>query len=160
MQKLFEALNTEGHLDGLEIDKDEILEDLGFRRVTKSGLIEYPDFSAIDLGGSYDLALQSIGYISYISEVLAVTAKRYKDSEVSLDDVFNKTLGRNANNLKVTEAKIAAKSSDEYVELSRRISSLEAWKDYLKRLIEDVEKIHYMAKSKVLELQNTRGKVI
>jgi len=117
------------------------------------------DFAALTIPRCYQLAFHAIGYQEYVSGVLALTLQRRKNAEAKLESILNKSIS--GSTMKPTEAKAAAKGSDEYIKIARAVSALEAWEDYLNRLIKTLDQIHYLAKNKLDELkgQISKGKV-
>ena len=150
---LFQKLNSEGYLRDLEVQKEVILEELGLGEIDPETLdFEYVDFSSTDIGSYYRLAVLSIRYQEYVSGILALTLQRRKNAEAKLESILNKSIANSA--LKPTEAKAAAKGSDEYMKVARALSAIEAWEDYLHRLTKTLDQTHYLAKNKMDELKN------
>jgi hypothetical protein len=160
MQSLYQVLNEEKHLEGLELDKEEILRLMGLGRINKAtNKFEWDDVFQFSQEDCYDAAVKAVRYQEYAAEVLAMTQKRRKDSEAAVDGVLNKSMVANRG-MKATEARAAAKGSDEYVAISRRIASLTAWEDYLERFVDVLEKYHYLAKKRLDELNSQHRKTV
>lgn len=155
MLTLFQELNQDGHIQGLEIDKDGILEQMGLG-VIQNNRFEWQDIFSATAEDCYDIATKAVRYQEYAGEMLARTQKRRKDSEADLEESLNRSIAVNKGS-KVTEAKALAKGSPEYTLISKKISALTAWEDYLERFVDVLEKYHYLAKKKLDEIyQNQR----
>ncbi len=155
MLTLFQELNEDGYLNGLEIDKDAILEQMGLG-IIRNNRFEWQDIFSATAEDCYDIATKAVRYQEYAGEMLARTQKRRKDAEADLEESLNKSITQNKG-AKVTEAKAAAKGNPEYTTISKRISALTAWEDYLERFVDVLEKYHYLAKKKLDEIyQNQR----
>jgi len=153
--KLFQELNEDGYLEGLEIDKDFILEQVGLG-IIQNGVFRWADINVQNAEGCYDIATKCVRYQEYAGEMLSRTLKRRKDAEADSEGVLNKAITANKG-AKITEAKALAKGSDEYIIISKRISALGAWEEYLKGFVDILEKYHYLAKKKLDEIyQNQR----
>ena len=155
MIPLFQELNEDGHLNGLEIDKDAILAQIGLGAVI-GGQFRWKDINDTDIEGCYDVATKCVRFQEYAGEYLSRTVKRRKDAEADSEGVLNKAIAANKG-AKITESKALAKGSDEYIFISKKISALAAWEEYLKGFMDILEKYHYLAKKKLDELyQNQR----
>lgn len=152
MTVLFDTLNAEGHLDGLDLNKDEILRNIGLGQVV-NGVFKWSDLYAASGEDCYDTAIKAVRYQEYVAEILALTQKRRGTIEANLDRILNSTISGNKG-LKITEAKALAKGSDDYVKKLEEVESLKSWEDFLKRFIDVLEKYHYLAKNRLSEIQN------
>ena len=152
MSNLFQSLNEDGYLNDLELDNDHVLLQIGLGRMI-NGKFEYTDLSQTSGDHCYDLCIRAIRFQEYISRILSLTQKRKKDAEAELEEILNRAL-TTKRELKVTEAKAAAKGSPEYTRAARKISALSAWADYLDRLGDVLEKYHYLAKKRLDEIQS------
>lgn len=158
MLTLFQELNESGFLNGLEIDKDGILEEMGLGAVRKNRF-EWEDLYSANAEDCYDIATKAVRYQEYAGEMLARTQKRRKDAEADLEESLNKSIAVNKG-AKITEAKALAKGSPEYTVISKRISALSAWEDYLERFIDVLEKYHYLGKKKLDEIYMSQRKAM
>lgn len=157
---LFQKLNSEGYLRDLDVNREEILLELGLGQVDPNTLdFNFVDFGALTIPKCYELAVHAVGYQEYVSGILALTLQRRKNAEAKLESILNKSIA--GSSLKPTEAKAAAKGSDEYIKIARAVSALDAWEGYLQRLTKTLDQIHYLAKNKLDELkgQYNKGKV-
>lgn len=159
MQKrsLFEKLNENNALDGLELDRDALLEEIGISRRNARGELEIPDFAAMPAEDSWDLCVLTLHYSEYVSEVLALTKKRRKDMEAESEEVYGSIMGENTGS-KITEARALAKGSPRYVAHLKRTSSLLAWEEYLTRFLDVLSRYHYLAKQRTDELVKSKQK--
>lgn len=143
---MFHELNKEGYLDGLELDVENAFDTLGI------GSFRNGNFSYIDLVNStpeelYDLMPRIVGWAIYVSERMAETDKRRRDSETEMDAILNKLISTSTQ--KVTEAKATAKGSEAYIKASYRYNTLEVYHDYLERVLTNLDKFHYIVKMRI-----------
>lgn len=147
---MFHELNEKGHLDGLELDVTGAFDTLGI------GSFKNGDFSYIDLANTtphelYDLMPRIVGWSVYVSETMASTDKRRRDAETEMEAILNKLVATSTQ--KVTEAKASAKGSDKYVSASYKYNTLEVYHDYLERVLDNLEKFHYIIKMRAQSVQ-------
>lgn len=155
-KSLFESLNQDNCLEGLELDRDLLLAELGLsRRDPRTGELGYPDFSAMHAEDSWDLSVMTLSHSEFVSDVLARTKKRRKDAEAESEEVFGKVIAKNTGG-KITEAKALAKGDYDYIKHMKVVSSLYAWEDYLVRFLDTISKYHYLAKARTDELIKAR----
>lgn len=154
--KLFEELNAEGYLDGLEVDKENIMAQIGLDEVRADTQFAYDNIFEATAEDCYDIAIKAVRYQEYIGEMLSRTQKKNKFAAADSEQVLNNVIAQNKGG-KITESKAMAKGSPEYTDISKRIAALTAWEDYLERFIDVLEKYHYLAKKKLDEIyQNQR----
>jgi hypothetical protein len=155
MSSLFERMNEEGHINGLDIKKKIWLTKLGlYGEEDRVILIDLNETATQELN---DLLVDSLYYIENISEVLAECDKRKRDAESDMDVVFNRAVSSQTG-LKVTEAKALAKGSEIYQTAQKKYNTLYAWSDYLKRYMDTLEKYHYAVKNRLQIVQTVKDK--
>lgn len=152
---IFNSLNKEGHLDGLEIDVDNAFNSLGIGNFSK-GDFSYVDLSNINPDELEEIVIRTVGWSQYLNNVVTLTDKRRRDAETRMEAVINKLLSQST--MKVTEAKAAAKGSEAYINANYQFNTLEAYHDYLERVMSNLDKFHYIAKQKLQILQGLAQK--
>lgn len=128
----------------IQIDRGEILDSIGLYLDKK----QFLDLSQVPPGDLYDLLMKTIMWMERVSDALSRAEKMKLDEELERDVVMNRVIST-LTAKRVSEAKAAAKSHAEYIEAHQRYNSLVAYVDYLKRLISNLEKYHYVIKSRV-----------
>lgn len=129
---------------GIQINRDELLNSIGLY-LDKN---QFLDLSQIPYGDMYDLLLKSIVWMEKVSDALSRAEKLKLDEELERDVVMNRVLST-IQTKRVSEAKAAAKSHADYISANKRYNALVAYVDYLKRLLVNLEKYHYVIKSRV-----------
>lgn len=149
MNKVFQSLNEKGALEGLEVDTNAILYELGYGEIDP----ETYDFEAYSMTTNLNPAVymeaasRCTAYMSYINEAMAVARHRKTKAGSQREAVYNRALAQNRN-LKVTEAKSVAKATDEYLAIEETYNTVDAWLDYLSRFYDELKLIHYLMKQR------------
>lgn len=126
------------------VDRNEIMRSLGVDLDRR----EFLDLSAMAIDELSDLLVKSLMWMETINERLA-TAKKFRlDKELESDRIMNQVL-RGLDTKKVTEAKAEAKSHPDYIAAYKTYNTLYAYVDYLERLITNLDKYHYVIKSRI-----------
>lgn len=111
-------------------------------------------WSLADIGISElpDLLFKSLMTLEYISETLSTAKKLYLDQNLETERVYSDVVKRlisMEDGYKVTEARAHAKTHDEYIQSAKKLNTLDAYVDYLNRLIENLNRYHYTVKSRI-----------
>lgn len=106
----------------------------------------YANFSEMPLEEVSDLLMVSIVWMEYVNERLAYAKKLRMDEELLRDKIIDDAI---ATSNKVTEARSIAKSSASYLTHAKRAILLSAYCDFLIRLLENLDKVHYVVKATV-----------
>lgn len=155
---LFQTLNKENQLEGLELDKEDMLDTLEMGIIDRNNNeFGYIPFHEKSIGECYKIASMSIRFQEHVAEVISLTTQRERDAAAKLEEILNHSLTLNSN-LKVTEAKAVAKGNAEYVRVQRMMGTLESWKDYLIRFSKTLDQIHYLSKNRIDNLAEAMKK--
>jgi predicted transcriptional regulator len=113
---------------------------------------EFLDLSNIPLDELYDLLVKSVGWMENISSVLSLTKKLMLDEELEVNSVQAAAMSRSTST-KVTEARASAKADPAYLAAHTRYNTLVAYVEYLERLLVNLDRYHYVIKSKLESLR-------
>jgi hypothetical protein len=148
-QSILEEIKQYDALKSIQIDRNRIMNSLGID-LENSQFINLSNMHVEELN---DLIMKSLTWMERLNEVLATSKKIYLDLELEADKVFNEQI-RASQATKATDAKALAKTSDEYIRYQKKVNLLNAYVDYLERLIKNIDKLHYAIKGR---LDSVRG---
>lgn len=148
-QSILEEIKHYEALKSIQIDRNRIMNSLGID-LENSQFINLSNMHTEELN---DLIMKSLTWMERLNEVLATSKKIYLDLELEADKVFNEQI-RASQASKATDAKALAKTSDEYIRYQKKVNLLNAYVDYLERLIKNIDKLHYALKGR---LDSVRG---
>jgi hypothetical protein len=143
-QSILEEIQGYDALKPIHIDRNKIMNSLGIDLENS----QFIDLSNIHIEELNDIIMKSLTWLERLNEVLATSKKIYLDLGLEADKIFNQEI-RKSSAGKATDAKALAKTSDEYIRHQKKVNLLDAYVDYLERLIKNIEKIHYAVKGRV-----------
>ena len=159
--RFFDELNVDGILDGLDIQKEELLEILGLGHIDRDLEFRYISLEDSQPYELYDVMVKCVRFEEYVNETLARAEKRKKDSELEKSKIRNQIVANLvANKVKPTEAKSIADSDERLVDATLRYNVIDTYCDYLKRFVDTLEKFHYVVKMRVQNIVDNQKKVI
>jgi hypothetical protein len=143
-QSILQEIKEYSELKSIFIDRNSIMNSLG---------IDLENGKFIDLSNMHteelnDIIMKSLGWMERLNEILATSKKIYLDLGLEADRVFNNAI-RKSTTSKVADAKAVAKTSEEYIKHQKQVNLMDAYVDYLERLIKNIEKIHYAVKGRL-----------
>jgi hypothetical protein len=148
-QSILEEIKQYEALKSIQIDRNRIMNSLGID-LENSQFINLSNIHTEELN---DLIMKSLTWMERLNEVLATSKKIYLDLELEADKVFNEQI-RLSQGTKATDAKALAKTSPEYIKYQKKVNLLNAYVDYLERLLKNIDKLHYALKGR---LDSVRG---
>jgi hypothetical protein len=148
-QSILEEIKQYDALKSIQIDRNKIMNSLGID--LENG--QFINLSNMHVPELNDLVIKSLTWMERLNEVLATSKKIYLDLELEADKVFNEQI-RASQATKATDAKALAKTSDDYIRYQKKVNLLNAYVDYLERLIKNIDKFHYAIKGR---LDSIRG---
>jgi len=154
MNKIVEQIKNNSKYGSLAIDNRKLMHSLGIDLENR----RYIDLSNIPNEEISDLVMKSLMWMETINEVLASTKKSYMDQKLEVDNVFNKALKNLPQKTKVSEAKAEAKTNHEYLQAEKNSNMLSSYVDYLNRLLDNLDKYHYVLKSRLDHAKNIERK--
>jgi hypothetical protein len=143
-QSILEEIQSYDALKPIHIDRNKIMNSLGIDLENS----QFIDLSNVHTEELNDIIMKSLTWLERINEVLATAKKIYLDLGLEADKIFNQEI-RKSSAGKATDAKALAKTSDEYIRHQKKVNLLDAYVDYLERLIKNIEKIHYAVKGRL-----------
>jgi hypothetical protein len=143
-QSILDEVKQYDALKNIQIDRNKIMNSLGIDLENS----QFINLSNIHTEELHDLIMKSLTWMERLNEVLATSKKIYLDLELEADKVFNEQI-RSSQALKATDAKALAKTSDEYIRYQKKVNLLNAYVDYLERLIKNIDKLHYALKNRL-----------
>jgi len=143
-QSILDEIRSYDALKSIQIDRNKIMNSLGIDLENS----QFIDLSNIHTEELNDIIMKSLTWLERLNEVLATSKKIYLDLGLEADKVFNQEIRKSAAG-KATDAKALAKTSDEYIRHQKKVNLLDAYVDYLERLIKNIEKIHYAVKGRL-----------
>jgi hypothetical protein len=143
-QSVLQEIKEHDELKTIHINRNLIMNSLGIDLENS----QFIDLSNIHTEELNDIIMKSLTWMERLNEVLATSKKIYLDLNLEADKVFNEAI-RKSPGAKATDAKASAKTSDEYIRYQKRVNLLDAYVDYLERLIKNIEKIHYAVKGRL-----------
>lgn len=154
-KSILEEIDRYEALAVIKIDRARILNSLGLD-IENSRFLNLSNLGIPELN---DLLMKSLTWIERVNEVLSTAKKISMDLELEGERIFNEQLrrassGGDGGSVKVTDAKAAAKTSEEYVVHQRKVNLLSAYVDYLERFSKNLDKMHYAFKGR---LDSMRG---
>jgi len=154
MKTIVEQIASHPKYSSLAINTHKLMNSLGVDIVNR----RYIDLSNIPNEEVSDLVMKSLMWMETINEILGTVKKSYMDQKLEVDSVFNRALRNLPEKTKVSEAKAEAKSNHEYIEAEKSSNLLSAYVDYLNRLLENLDKYHYVLKSRLDHAKNIERK--
>lgn len=154
MKSIVEQIKSHSKYSKLSIDNGKLMNSLGIDIVNR----RYLDLSHIPNEQISDLVLKSLMWMETINELMATVKKTYMDQKLEVDVVFNKAMRNLPTNIKVSEAKAEAKTNHEYVEAEKNTNLLSSYVDYLSRLLDNLDKYHYVLKGRLDHAKNIERK--
>ena len=130
------------------IDRNKLMNSMGFDLEKRTFL----DLSNISPEELYELMLKTILWMDTIGNTLSTAKKMMLDEELHRDGQMNLILARSTA-ARASEAKAEAKSDPEYLEAHQRYNTIYAYVDYLERVLTNIDKYHYVIKSKIESLR-------
>jgi hypothetical protein len=118
----------------------------------------YIDLSQIPIEEISDLVMKSLMWMETINETLGTAKKAYMDQKLEVENVFNRAIRNIPDKTKVSEAKAEAKSNPEYLEAEKSSNLLSAYVEYLNRLLDNLDKYHYVLKGRLDSHKNIERK--
>lgn len=143
-QSILQEIQTYDALKSIQIDRNKIMNSLGIDLENS----QFVDLSNMHTEELNDIIMKSLTWMERLNEVLATSKKIYLDLGLEADKVFNEQI-RKSTTSKATDAKALAKTSDDYIKYQKKVNLLNAYVDYLERLIKNIEKIHYAVKGRL-----------
>jgi hypothetical protein len=143
-QSILQEIQTYDALKSIQIDRNKIMNSLGIDLENS----QFVDLSNMHTEELNDIIMKSLTWMERLNEVLATAKKIYLDLGLEADKVFNEQI-RKSTTSKATDAKALAKTSDDYIKYQKKVNLLNAYVDYLERLIKNIEKIHYAVKGRL-----------
>ena len=144
MRSILTEVNSNANLKPIWLDREKLMNSLGIDIENR----KFIDLSTVDNQTLADLEVKSLMWIETVNEILATTEKLEKDLELEIDTQVNRALKAAPSSTKVTEARSAAKSTDDYVRLQKGLNTVSAYAKYLSRLLDNLEKVHYTIKGR------------
>jgi len=145
---ILQEINSYDSLSVIQIDREKILNSLGID--LENG--QFIDLSNLHIEELNELIMKSLIWMERLNEVVSTTKKIYMDLSLESDKIFNEAV-RKSGSTKATDAKAAAKTSEEYLSYQKKVNLISAYVDYLERLIKNLDKIHYAVKGRLDSLR-------
>lgn len=146
-------INSHDSLTVIQIDRNRILNSLGIDLENS----QFINLSNLHIEELNDLIMKSLTWMERLNEILATSKKIYMDLSLESDKVFSEAV-RRSGQTKATDAKAAAKMSDDYISYQKKVNLLSAYVDYLERLVKNLDKIHYAVKGRLDSLRGMEMK--
>jgi predicted metal-dependent hydrolase len=143
-QSILEEVKSYDALKSIHIDRNRIMNSLGIDLENS----QFIDLSNVHTEELNDIIMKSLTWMERLNEILATAKKIHLDLGLEADKVFNQEI-RKSTAGKATDAKASAKTSDDYIRHQKKVNLLDAYVDYLERLIKNIEKIHYAVKGRL-----------
>lgn len=152
-KSILEEILSHESLEVIHIDRNRILNSLGID-LENSQFINLSNLHTEELN---DLIMKSLTWMERLNEVLSTAKKIYMDLSLESDKVFSEAV-RKSGHTKATDAKAAAKMSEEYLAYQKKVNLISAYVDYLERLVKNLDKIHYSVKGRLDALRGVELK--
>lgn len=154
MRSVVEQIRSHSKYSSLAVNNKNLMKSLGVDIENK----RYLDLSTIPSEEVSDLIMKSLMWMETINELLGTVKKASMDQKLEVDSVFNHTMRNLPDKVKVSEAKAEAKSNPDYINAERNSNLLAAYVDYLSRLLDNLDKYHYVLKSRIDHSKNIERK--
>lgn len=154
MKSIIEQVASHSKYSSLAINTHKLMNSLGVDIVNR----RYIDLGDIPREEISDLVMKSLMWMETINETLGTVKKAYMDQKLEVDSVFNRAIRNLPQKTKVSEAKAEAKSNPEYIQAERDSNLLSAYVDYLNRLLDNLDKYHYVLKGRIDASKNIERK--
>lgn len=143
MSKKHEILEHEEY-SHLHIDSDDLMKALGMD-INGGRFIDLHQINAQELS---ELAMKSVMWMERLSRILALVEKTRLDEELARDVIVNRGI-TGSSETRVSAAKAGAKSDTKYISAEKRLNMIVSWKDYIARLMNILDKYHYVVKDRL-----------
>lgn len=152
---LIEELKKYEKFKHLVVDRNEAMNSLGMDIQNH----EFVDLNKIPLEELNDLIVKSLMWIETINEKLYTAVKYKLDAEIERDKyIANGVKILLDSGSKTNDAKSQVKGTVEYVEAHKKLNTLEAYCEYLKSLVENIQRYHYVIKSRIDSMKSIQSK--
>ncbi len=138
----------------LTIDRKKLMGSLGINLETR----EFIDLSSMGVEELYDLMMKSLMWMEHISEILSRAKKIKLDKELESDLALSESMSKVSSASKVAGMKAEAKLNPEYVNAKREYNKIAVYVDYLERLLVNLDRFHYVIKSRIDHSKNIERK--
>jgi len=154
---ILEDIHQHHEYSSIWIDRDMLMRSLGIDLTTREYIV-LNDVTPNELG---ELLLKSLMWMETVNELTSTSKKLKLDKELERDKCYDDrlhTLILTDPTIKMTEAKAIASSHKEYINLSKELNLLTAYVEYLSRLLDNLDRYHYVIKSRVETLKSIERK--
>lgn len=150
---ILDEIEQNDSLRVIRVDREKIMKSLGID--LREG--QFLNLSNLHTEELNDLTMKSLTWLERLNEILSTAKKIYMDMDLETNKIFNEQV-RNSGMSKATDAKAAAKTSDDYIRYQKKVNLLNAYVDYLERLVKNVEKLHYTFKARLEAIKGVEVK--
>ncbi|MCA1800731.1 MAG: hypothetical protein LC650_05510 [Actinobacteria bacterium] len=154
MKSIIEQVRSHSKYNSLAVNNKNLMKSLGVDLENKRFL----DLGTIPNEEVSDLIMKSLMWMETINELLGTVKKANMDQKLEVESVFNRAMRNLPEKVKVSEAKAEAKSNPEYISAEKNSNLLSAYVDYLSRLLDNLDKYHYVLKSRIDHAKNIERK--
>lgn len=152
-QSILSEISKYDSLSVIHIDRNRIMNSLGIDLDNN----QFINLSGLHIEELNDLIMKSLTWMERLNEILSTAKKISMDLSLESDKVFNEAVRRSGES-RATEAKAAAKTSEEYLSYQKKVNLISSYVDYLERLLKNLDKIHYAVKGRLDSLRGVELK--